>query len=431
MKQFRFGQNTTFNLSSTHNDIWGTNNLGTKNTVFGQKTTSVPSPFPFMFKNLNTKTTLKTISASFQPVTYEDKEDKIKVGRKFQNRRVKIMQFSEQINKANPGLKMNSVELRLEYLKNNSEQYKKGNLGYNRENLKTASKVEPFNKSFLFEFNKKSGSVDPNPFKQNVFNQNPINQNPFSPNPFKTSPFNLNPPQKSSIFEFKPKSIEKLRMACSNIFRFEFPQKRDKSSFKFPQEGEKLQVLKKNKDSKTTESNFACHNCFSEPNCFCRPQNLVPQNLFSESKFDFNSTFLQSSSTKQTVKPAVSEKLPEKIPDSLILQHSKSKIIKHMELRNSIQDHLNNQPFDHDKEQLENDTLVDKPVKNENVISFKMSTSTRRHLFKPVRQSFDLSKPKTNQTKSKNSKTSQIQFSNNRKITISQIKVRVVHTKNI
>lgn len=102
-----------------------------------------------------------------------------------------------------------------------------------------------------------------------------------------------------------------------------------------------------------------------------------------------------------------------------------------MELRNSIQDHLNNQPFDHDKEQLENDTLVDKPVENENVISFKMSTSTRRHLFKPVRQSFDLSKPKTNQTKSKNSKTSQIQFSNNQKITISQIKVRVVHTKNI
>jgi len=361
--------------------------FGTKNSVFCRKTASEPS----LFKNLNTPIPPKTFSTQFQPVTYEDKEDKVKVGRQFKNRQVKIMQFSEQIHKSNPCAKMNSVELRLGYLKNNSEQYKTGNSGYNRDSLvKTASKNELITKSSVFEFNKKSSTLSSNPFNLNSFNPKLTNSTPFNPNP--TNPFNPNP------FKTSPFTL-----------------------FIFPKEGEKLQVLHKNKDTKSTETNVGCHNCLGPNN---KPS-------VSETTPAFKFTFPQTSSIKQPEKPVANIKVFDAAPDSLILQHSKSKIIKHMELRNSIQNHLNNQPFDHDQEQLKNNTPVNKPVEIEQSIVHKMSSSSRRHLFKTVRPTFDLSKPKTNQTKSKNAKTSQIAFSNSRKITMSQIKVRVVHTKNI
>merc|ERR1712127_236520 len=120
------------------------------------------------------------------------------------------MQFSEQIQKSNPCAKMNSVELRLGYIKNNPVQYKTGNSWYTRDSLvKTASKNELITKSSVFEFNKKSSTLSSNPFNLNSFNPkltnsapfNPNPTNPFNPNPFKTSPFNPNPLPKSSIFD--------------------------------------------------------------------------------------------------------------------------------------------------------------------------------------------------------------------------------------
>merc|ERR1712174_91522 len=75
----------------------------------------------------------KICDTKFKPAKFEDNTEKVKIGKTYQNRKVKILQFSEQIKQTNSRNDFNPVELRIAYMKKHHSDYKnQENPGYNR-----------------------------------------------------------------------------------------------------------------------------------------------------------------------------------------------------------------------------------------------------------------------------------------------------------
>merc|ERR1712179_96062 len=162
-------------------------------------------------------------------------------------------------------------------------------------------------------------------------------------------------------------------------------------------------------------SNSQQHTAFT--NCFSKFHKAA---LTTDCKMP-DSTNTHSKTTDKGV-----EKSPS---DSLILQHSKNKIIKHMELRNSIEDNLKNDPFanhvDSNYGAVKSTGLQVYDDRENNTREFNMSSLNKRFLYRSVKPKIDLSKPKIKQNKAKSAK---VPVQSNIKISINNIKVRVVQT---
>jgi hypothetical protein len=515
MNKIRFGSNNTFNLSSSHNDIWGTNKLDTKsnkvsnhsifnksayekpvfvNSTFTPVTVSKPAfsqtlNFPKSninpFQKQSVKPTPQTFSTKFHPMIFEDKDDKIRIGRNMNNhkyRQVKIMQFSNQIEKLNPKLKISPTELRLGYMANNFDQYKNGNLGYNRDSLVNVESTQQtdFNTNIFMknDFDENQISKQPfttQPFKSQLFNfsqqeskrpglnlftdfktkdsgENAYTKQSFNTQPSQPQPFNFShqePKNRGFKFtDFKTTDADKklytkqpfnIHVQPSKPQPFNFSQQEPKKPFAFMLNTNPSNLSSSKVD---TKGEFKFHWPKPEENTTDTKTSTIDwskskENSRSQKPLAFNNCFRQLKQNypdlKFTNSKAVDTKPPEeKSPDSLILQHTKDKIIKHMELRNSIQDNLQNDPF----------AIISKshqsPIKNvytqesgsqqhnvDQIPEIRMPSSSRRFLYRSVKPVTDLNKPKIKHNKAKKTK---VQVQNNVKISINSIKVRVVQT---
>jgi len=384
MNKITFGKNTTINLSSSHHDIWNTNKLNFSN--------------------------------KFEPVKYLDKDDKVKVGNRYKQRQVNIMQFSEQKWNQKGRNDMNPVELRLGYMKSN-QMDKKDNFGYQRDDLTKRNSNE---KSRNFVFNSKPKSSVFNPFektqKSSVFNpfEKPKNvespfkfdKTPASPFKFettKTSPFKFTQTTHSTFKFGEITNNSKLDKSTTFPFKFETPKS---SPFKLGQTNTfKFGELPNN--SKPT----AIKDCFlglKNPTQINFPKNTIPFKTSTETQ------------TQPIKKPA------ENPDTSLILEHCKLKIAKEIELNNSIEYDLQNNPYPADSFSVTNSSpaLIQQEKPNHS-IDRNLSSVAKKFLFSPVKSKSDLMKPRVKNSKPKTNEN-QIKPAV-KKILIKNIKVKVVN----
>lgn len=376
MSKVSFGQPQIFNLSNTHHDIW----------------------------NTNKRTISRICDTKFKPAKFEDNTEKVKIGKTYLNRKVKILQFSEQIKQTNSRNDFNPVELRIAYMKKHHSDYEnQENPGYNRSAFSFVNLTNLTKKAMPEKIFNPFETKNSNPFELKIKN-----------------PFEIETKQKPNPFEIKfqknPFNAPAITNSKKSMTKFAWPKAspttpKPTSNFVWPKipEPKKPTISSSPKISTPTTPFVWPAVKISNPNCGW-PKSWLDNND-KKPATQTSLKILPQKSSQVNPKPEKSNST-----DTLISQFYRNELIKSMEVRNSIESALIENPYPNQASAIKPVLQRDQYSDQSNSMTMKMTSESKRFLLKSpkMRSKTDvLKKPKSSNGKSKSKFIIQTAITNN------------------